>query len=188
MIPTGLDDAALSVWADAQLQAGDPLGEIVSLQLAGRWTEHLLREHAATLLGPLDGLVQPPGTWERARLVAIELVGIDPTPVLDALDQFPHVRTLDFGAHTPLAAERRRTWRHPHVLQLDEVRFRMPATWLQAYRHELERIPVPRFVVQLGHGTLTFEHHDDGLTLTPSGHHPLIERAVALARRALPVV
>ncbi|MCB9670447.1 MAG: hypothetical protein H6734_13300 [Alphaproteobacteria bacterium] len=187
MIPADLDDDALAVWADARQLEGDVLGEIVALQLAGRAPEGLLQRHAPVLLGPLHGLIVPPGTWEKARLVGVELVGIDPTPVLEGMRSFPSVRTLDFGTHTPLAPERRRVWGHEVARQLREVRFRMPATWLRTYRRELLHAPVQRFVVVLDVGTLAFERRPDGFRLVVAGLHPLVDRAVAHARQALPI-
>jgi uncharacterized protein (TIGR02996 family) len=71
------DDAAKQVLADALLEAGDPRGEFIALQMLPRRgrkaelkLERLLERHRAAFLGPLAASVLPAGqVWEKGFLV-----------------------------------------------------------------------------------------------------------------------
>lgn len=80
------DDGARHVLADVLVEAGDPRGEFIALQMLPRRTrkaelklERLLERHRAAFLGPLTRAVRPKGqVWEKGFLVECraELAGL----------------------------------------------------------------------------------------------------------------
>lgn len=80
------DDGAKQVLADVLMEAGDPRGEFIALQMLPRRTrkaelklERLLERHRRDFLGPLARAVRPTGQhWEKGFLVECraELAGL----------------------------------------------------------------------------------------------------------------
>ncbi|MFT3692578.1 MAG: hypothetical protein QM831_05515 [Kofleriaceae bacterium] len=63
---------ALPVLADALIEAGDPRGEVINTQLAGKNADALIKKHLDHLLGPLAGAIVNP-TFEGGFLVRCKL-------------------------------------------------------------------------------------------------------------------
>jgi uncharacterized protein (TIGR02996 family) len=70
-------DAPRAIYADALQDAGNPRGELITLQLTNPGTrreKQLLRDHERTWLGPLDKAVQKSGlVWRRGFPAAAKL-------------------------------------------------------------------------------------------------------------------
>lgn len=106
------NDAPRMIYADALQDAGDPRGEMITLQLTNPGTRRelqLIRDHERVWLGPLDKVVQKSGlVWSRGFVSALRLVG----------------RTLD----APMVAEH--AWLTVEQLDLAECWGENIARWL----------------------------------------------------------
>jgi uncharacterized protein (TIGR02996 family) len=76
------DDHPRAVYADLLQQRGDPRGELIALQLAGKDASELLRTHADTWLGVLAPyVVVEECTFERGFPSVVTLNGLDLDPI-----------------------------------------------------------------------------------------------------------
>src|SRR5262245_21100998 len=95
---------ARGVYADALLEAGDPRGELIALQLARTWRGRqqpsrreleLLAQHRAAWLGPLASVLHlERSTFANGFLSCAVLRGDRPHMMLAALDH-PEWRTVE---------------------------------------------------------------------------------------------
>ncbi len=95
------DDARRSVYADALLEAGDPRGELIALQLRqvrDARTQALLDRYSATWLGPLAAIVMA-SEWKRGfpEAVTLDVFKSELVPALATRQDWTTIRSVELS-------------------------------------------------------------------------------------------